>query len=71
MEVKDLKEKLHTLIEQSSEETLEYVYALLEQAAYTDEFKAVLDEEYKEYRKDKTGDARKDIDVMISGLLNE
>jgi hypothetical protein len=44
MQVSELKEKLHSLIENSSEDTLEYMYSLLEGADNTDEFKTELDQ---------------------------
>jgi len=71
MEVNKLKEKLHSLIESSSDDTLEYMYFLLEETGYTDEFKAVLDQEYDAYHEDKTGNTREELDGMINNILNK
>lgn len=71
MEVKELKEKLHTLIESSSADTLEYMYSIFEESDYAGEFKKVLDEEYKAYQTDGVGDSRKEVDAMINSLLNK
>lgn len=69
MDTKDLKDKLHLLIENSSDDKLEHVYSILEQTDYTDEFKAMLDEEYKAYQSDTAGDSRSDVDKLVNELL--
>jgi hypothetical protein len=71
MEVKDLKEKLHALIESSSEDTLEYMYSFFEEEAYTDEFKKELDADYDNYQQDKAGVTREEMDAMVNDLLNK
>lgn len=71
MEVTELKEKLHSLIENSTEETLEYMYALFEERDYTDEFKGTLDDEYDAYQKDKAGDTKDHVNALISELLKK
>ena len=71
MEVNELKEKLHSLIENSSEEALEYMYSLLKGTEYADEFKTELDKEYNAYQEDKTGHSREEIDRMINNVLNK
>lgn len=70
MEVKDLKEKLHILIENSTEDTLEYMYSLFEETPYTNEFENVLDEEYDACQKDKSAVTRAEINALVNGLLN-
>ena len=69
MQVGELKEILHTLIENSSKDTLEYMYSLLECCNYSDEFKAELDQEYSAYQEDKTGNTREEIDRMVNHRL--
>ncbi len=70
MQVNELKEKLHSLMENSSEETLEYMYSLLEGPDYSDDFKTKPGQEYEAYQEDETGNAREEIDRMIKKLLN-
>jgi predicted house-cleaning noncanonical NTP pyrophosphatase (MazG superfamily) len=53
METTRLKNKIHSLIENSDEEMLQSVYQILQETDYTDEFKNVLNEEFASYQKDK------------------
>ncbi len=71
MDTKELKEKLHILIENSNDDRLEQVYSILEQMDYSEEFKAILDEEYNAYRSDATGDSRSDVDKLVNSLLRK
>ena len=68
METSALREKLHSLIETSSEDKLKEVYAVFEDN-YTDEFKAELDDEYEDYQKTGEVISREEIDTTIEKLL--
>ncbi len=50
METSALREKLHSLIDNSTEDKLMEVYAVFEEE-YSDEFKADLEEDYSDYKK--------------------
>ncbi len=71
MEVSALREKLHLLINTSSEEKLQHLYELLEEEEYTDEFKNILEEEYAAYQKDGLVIPRKEIDEAVEKLLQK
>jgi len=68
METSTLREKLHSLIDNSSEDKLIEVYAVFEEE-YSDEFKADLDEDYSDY--EKTGEviSKAQLDQAIAKLL--
>lgn len=51
METSALKNKIHSLIDNCDEETLQSVYQLLGDTGYTDEFKNILNEEQAAYYK--------------------
>ncbi|MBD0333208.1 MAG: hypothetical protein ICV66_11180 [Chitinophagaceae bacterium] len=68
MELATLREKLHVLIDTSSEEKLKEVYRFFEDD-YTDEFKAELDDEYADYQKDGEVISKEDLDKAIEKLL--
>ena len=68
MAVITLREKLHKLIEDIPENKLPEIYSLLEDE-YTDEFKAELDKEYEDYKKDGEVISKEEIDRIVDGLL--
>lgn len=68
MESSTLREKLHSLIDASSEEKLMEVYSVFEDN-YTDEFKAILDEEYADYQRNKEVVSKEEMDKVIEKLL--
>ncbi len=68
METSTLREKLHALIDNSSDQKLMEVYSVFEDN-YTDEFKAELDEEYADYQKKGEVISKKEIDKAIKKLL--
>ena len=70
METEILKQKLHSLIEISSEEKLEEMYNFFNEDEYTDSFKAMLDEEFEQYQKNEESVERKEIDKMVNELLH-
>lgn len=70
MELNSLREKLHSLIDTSTESRLLEVYDLLEQD-YTDEFKLQLEEEYADYKKNNEVMSREELDSGIKVNLNE
>ena len=70
METITLREKLHSLIETSSEDKLEEIYDFFQEDEYSDDFKAMLDNEYEQYQKDGEGIPREEVDKMIEQLLH-
>jgi predicted house-cleaning noncanonical NTP pyrophosphatase (MazG superfamily) len=70
METATLREKLHSLIDNSPTDKLEEVYHLLNDEEYSDAFKANLDEEYSSYQKDGEVISKEEIDNMIYQLLH-
>ena len=70
METTTLREKLHSLIENSSEEKLEEIYDFFQEDEYSDDFKAMLDNEFEQYHKDGEGVSREEVDKMIEQLLH-
>ncbi len=70
METTTLREKLHSLIETSSEDKLEEIYNSFLEDEYSEEFKAMLDDEFEQYQKDGEGIPREEIDKMIEQLLH-
>ena len=70
METTTLREKLHSLIETSSEEKLEEIYDFFQEDEYSDDFKAMLDNEFEQYQKDGEGIPREEVDKMIEQLLH-
>ena len=68
MEKATLREKLHSLIDNSPEEKLIEIYTLFEDT-YSDDFKAVLDEEYVDYKKNGDVISKEDLDRTIDKLL--
>lgn len=70
METATLRQKLHSLIETSSEEKLDEIYDLLKEDEYSDDFKAMLDNEFEQYQKDGEVISRTEIDKIIEQLLH-
>ncbi len=68
METAALREKLHSLIDSSSEEKLFEVYFVFEDD-YTDEFKSDLDEEYADYQKTGEVITKEEMNKTIEKLL--
>ena len=68
METSTLREKLHSLIDTSSEEKLIEVYSVFEDN-YTDEFKANLNEEYADYQQKNELISKEEMDKVIEKLL--
>ncbi len=68
METSLLREKLHTLINSSSEEKLMEVYAVFEDE-YSDKFKNILEEEYTDYERNGESISKSDLDKAIEKLL--
>ena len=70
METATLRKKLHSLIEISSEEKLGEIYNFFKENEYSDDFKAMLDNEFEEYLEDEEIISRLDIDKMVEQLLH-
>ena len=70
MEPITLREKLHTLIDNSTEDKLLEVFHLLEDEEYSDDFKASLDNEFETYKKDGESISREEINTMVEQLLH-
>ena len=70
METTTLREKLHSLIDISSEDKLEEIYDFFKEEEYPDEFKEMLDNEYEQYQKNGEGIPREEIDKMVGQLLH-
>ena len=71
METAALRDKLHSLIETSSEEQLEEIYDFFKGNEYSDDFKASLDREFEQYQEDGEIISRPEIDKMIEQLLHQ
>ena len=69
MSIDTLRKKIHSLIDNSTEEKLQEVYNLLEEGDYTDEFKKELEEEYATYEKDDTAISKENIDKLVEELI--
>ena len=66
-----LKMKIHALVDNSDEETLQAIYQLLNESEYTDEFKNVLDEEQADYYKNKEMISKESMDNLIREILKK
>jgi hypothetical protein len=69
METATLRKKLHILIDTSSDDKLEEIYNSFQEEEYSEEFKAMLDNEYEQYQKDGEGISREEMDKKIEQLL--
>ncbi len=70
MEITQLREQLHYLINTSSEEKLVEIFNLFEQD-YSDEFKALLEEEYADYKSNKEVISKEAVNEAIEFMLRE
>ncbi len=68
METSTLREKLHSLIDNSTEDKPMEVYAVFEEE-YSDEFKADLEEDYLDYKKNGEVISKAQLDEAIAKLL--
>ena len=68
MEISNLREKLHSLIDNSTEEKLMEVYDVFEEE-YSDEFKAGLEEDYTDYKKNGEVISKAQLEEAIDKLL--
>ena len=66
-----LKMKIHALVDNSDEETLQAIYQLLNESEYTEEFKNVLDEEQADYYKNKEVISKESMDNLIREILKK
>lgn len=71
MENTALKDKIHSLIDKSDEETLQSIYQLLQAPEYTDEFKNILNEEQEAYYRNKEVIAKDALDDIIEEVLKK
>jgi len=72
MEVTALREKLHSLINTSSEDKLQQVYELLgEENSYTEEFTNILEEEFTAYQNDGIVIPRKEINEAVDKIMQK
>lgn len=69
METSTLREKLHSLIDNSPEEKLIEVYSIFREEEYTNEFKANLNEEYADYQQNGEVISREEMNEVIDKLL--
>lgn len=70
MDVLTLRQKLHSLVETSSEDKLEEIYDLFRDNEYSDDFKAMLDNEYEQYQKDGEVVSRNQVNKLIEQLFH-
>ena len=69
MQAATLRNKLHILIDTSPEDKLEEIYNYFQEDEYSEDFKAMLDNEYEQYQKDGEGISREEMDKKIQQLL--
>ncbi|HXR84189.1 MAG TPA: hypothetical protein VN722_07770 [Hanamia sp.] len=70
MDALTLRQKLHSLVETTSEDKLEEIYDLFQQNEYSDDFKAMLDNEYEQYQKDREVVSRDEVNKLIGQLFD-
>ena len=70
METSTLREKLHTLIDNSTEDKLHQVFHLLQDEEYSEVFKSELDAEFVAYQTDGESISKEEIDKMVDQLLH-
>lgn len=70
MDALTLRQKLHSLVETSSEDKLEEIYDLFQDNEYSDDFKAMLDNEYEQYQKDGEVVSRNQVNKLIEQLFH-
>ncbi len=75
MELATIKEKIHSLIDTTSEDKLLEIYHILDseedytEGDYSDEFKAELDAEYEDYQKNKDVVSKEEFYLFTEQLL--
>ncbi len=70
METATLREKLHTLIDKSTNDKLEEIFHLLQEEEYSDTFKSELDAEFASYQKDGETVSKEEINKMVEQMLH-
>jgi len=70
METATLREKLHTLIDKSTNDKLEEIFHLLQEEEYSDTFKSELDAEFASYQKDGETVSNEEINKMVEQMLH-
>ncbi len=71
MEITTLREKLHTLIDNSTDDKLRAIFHFLQdEEEYSDAFKSELDAEFASYQKEGEGISKDEIDKMVEQLLH-
>ena len=68
METHTSKEKIHNLVDSSNDDVLQSVFQLLEETEYTDDFKNILNDEFADYQKNKSGISKKSLDAFFGKL---
>ncbi len=71
METSALRNKIHSLIDSSDDDTLQSVYQLLQESDYTEEFKNILNEEQTAYYKNKQIITKEAMDHLIKEALRK
>ena len=71
MESITLRQKLHHLIDTTSEDKLKDIYDSFQKEEYSEDFKAMLDNEYNTYQEDGEGIMRHELESMIAHLFNK
>jgi predicted house-cleaning noncanonical NTP pyrophosphatase (MazG superfamily) len=71
MEATTLKDKIHRLIDNSSEDVLQSVFQLLEEPEYTNEFKNFLNEEMADYHQSKSTISQKEMNEIIDSAMKK
>ena len=70
METATLREKLHTLIDKSTNDKLEEIFHLLQEEEYSDTFKSELDAEFASYQNDGETVSKEEINKMVEQMLH-
>ena len=70
METATLRKKLHLLIDTSSDDKLEEIYNSFQEDEYSEDFKAMLDNEYEQYKKDGDVLSNEEVNELIDQLLH-
>jgi DNA-dependent RNA polymerase auxiliary subunit epsilon len=71
MDTSVLKNKIHSLIDSTDEETLQSVYQLLQEPDYTDEFKRILNDERADYDRNNEVMSKEVMDKLIKEALGK
>lgn len=70
MEAATLRKRLHILIDTSPDDKLEEIYDYFQKDEYSEDFKAMLDNEYEQYQKDGKVFSHEDVNKLIKQLLH-